>query len=158
MADTALGRRHRASAEIVRLFGKGTPGRKTEIQRARRRPGHEMPDCTVSMVLPRDKSLKPGPNPFKLIGVSVATIGVHVHVTVAGKNREWVIGQARDFLARMDIPRLEAVLTRADEPGATVSGPVRKGFERAIWIETKGPNYLERDERGVIGLRMLPLF
>lgn len=148
--------RYRLARANRELFS-ARPGRKTDRVVGSRRASHDMPDVSVSMILPWDKSVKPGET-FGLISLVLERIGSSDHATITGKNREWVIGQASTFLRHMEIPRLQAVLRRADEPGPTLSGPVRKGYQRTLWINAKGLDYLEKDERGVLGLRMLSLF
>jgi len=128
--------------------------RKTLTQRAPRRWAHELPDYTISVIL-RGSSVKPGET-FGIIGIETPAAD---HVRVTGRNKDWVIGQMRAFLQRIGVPRHEATITRADEPGPTDSGPLRKGYRRVMWIETyPAPGrYLEKDEAGVLGMRELPL-
>jgi hypothetical protein len=129
--------------------------RKTLAQRAPRRAAYALPDYVVSVVL-IGKSVRPGET-FGLTGVETPA---HDRVSVAGKNKDWCVGQMRLFLKRIGVPRHQATLTREDEPGPTDSGPVRKGYSRVMWIETypSPGRYLEKDEEGVLGMRELPLF
>lgn len=71
--------------------------------------------------------MQPGPVP----GVLGATIGEPGLVEVRGKRRDWVLAQATLLWSKLCRDRLRdrisATLTRADEQGPTLSGPIRKG-------------------------------
>lgn len=155
---TALARRHRIARELRQRDPNRPVGRKTHRRVASRRATHELPDVTVSMLLPEGTSLAAGAAPFGLAGVTVTAIGGHCRVTVTGKNAEWVLGQAKALLGRLGIAGLQAVVTRADEAGPTESGPIRKGAERSIWLAADGERFLERNDKGGLTLRTLPLF
>lgn len=141
-------------ARMVLADGRYTTYRKTLARRAPRRAAHELPVYTVSAVL-IGRSVKPGET-FGILGVETPA---HDRVSVAGKNKDWAIGQMRAFLQRIGVARHQATVTRADETGPTDSGPLRKGYSRVMWIETyPAPGrYLEKDENGVLGMRELPL-
>jgi hypothetical protein len=158
MADGTRARRERLSQELRRLDPFRPAGRKTHRTVTNRRKTHELPDFTVSMILPEGKSVAPGET-FGIICLTVQVVGSTQHVIVTAKSKDFAIDQAKTFLRRMDIPRLQAVVRRADEPGPTLSGPIRKGYERALWIEAKGDTYLERGKGGLtMRTLMLPLF
>lgn len=131
--------------------------RKTLARRARPIPLHHRPDFTVALVLTNGYGVRAGQN-LGIMGIRSFPNG---RVECVGKSREWCLGQMRQFLARMGIPRHQAVLTRADEPGPADSAPLRKGYARTIWIEV-GPapgTYFEKcDKTGILSMRMLPLF
>lgn len=147
---TALSERHRISRQLRALDPDRPAGRKTARKNPRRE--HQLPDYTVTIVLTRGRSLKPGET-FDLVGVTATAWNT---IRITAKNKEFAIGQASKVLGRMDIARHQAVLTKADEPGPTDSGPIRKGYSRVVWIEAH--RWLEKDEAGVIGMHMLPLF
>lgn len=103
--------------------------RKTLRVATKRTPQHMLPDWKLSFVLPPALgfTLPTGPYPG-IIGVRIGELGL---VTIAGKSRDWVIGQSAKFWSqvcrRHAVREIDAVLTRADEPGPTLSGPIRKG-------------------------------
>ena len=144
---TALGDRHRLARELRRHDPFRPIGRKTAIVRKARRSSIEVVgdkvDHVLEMRLPWHKSV-PGSLNFGIIGVAILKVGDHQYVTVTGKARDWVIGQAMTFLTKAGIDRLEATIRKGDSRRT-----------RAIWID--GRQYMEKDDQGVRGLRLLPM-
>lgn len=100
------------------------------VRRGPRTPAYLLPDWTLSFVVPPSFTwhLPPGP----VHGVIGATIGAAGLVEVRGKRKDWTIAQASLMWSKLcrDRPcsRVAATLARADEPGPTLSGPIRKGI------------------------------
>jgi len=114
---------------------------RVQSKRRERTPPHLLPNYTLTFILPPTMSLLFGPGHVPgLIGVVIGDLG---EVRVCGKNRDWVISQAGELFRsrRMEgrAPiRINAVLTRDDEPGPTVSGPIRKGASAPCEIMFSG--------------------
>ncbi len=127
-----------------RLLPRGTlttpPGRKTHRTQSKpRTPPHLLPDWRLSFVPPPGLTfaLAPGPLP----GVLGAHVGDLGQIDVIGKSRDWVIGRAAlawAAIARGHHARIKAVLVRGDEPGPTLSGPIRKGATIPCVLEING--------------------
>jgi hypothetical protein len=152
---TALARRHRIARELRERDPNRPVGRKTHRRVANRRGAYELPDVTVSMLLPEGTSLQPGHKLYGIAGLSVTPIGAHCRVTITGKNRDWCIDQAKALLGKLGVPGLQAVIRRGDEPGPADSAPLRKGYERSLWIAADGGRYLERSPKGGLTLKTL---
>lgn len=101
---------------------------------------HLLPDWEVCFVLPPAISFALAPGP--LHGVIGATIGELGEIRIAGKRKDWVLGQSALAWSKLcrghPCPRVSAVLKRADEPGPTISGPARKGETIACNLEFDG--------------------
>lgn len=102
--------------------------RKTLAQRSRT-PQHLLPDWTLTFQPPASFTWHLAPGPFP--GVMGASVGELGRLTITGKNKDFVLRQAALVWSKLchdrAIDRVSAVLARADEPGPTASGPVRKG-------------------------------
>ena len=109
--------------------------RKTLRMRARRTPPHLLPDWQLSFMLPDGISLHPDFGH----GVAGAVVNALRHVTVTGKSRDWVCGQA-DALMRKCGWRgsLKCRLTRAAEAGPTLSGPPHPAIDRVVVLDIGG--------------------
>lgn len=110
------------------------------VRRAKRTPMHLLPDWRLSFNPPPSFTwhLPPGPLPG-VIGASVGELG---QINIVGKRKDFVIAQAALVWSKLcrDRPcrRLSAVLERGDEPGPTLSGPIRKGETIACNLEFDG--------------------
>lgn len=99
------------------------------VRRARRTPMHLLPDWRLSFSPPPSFTwhLPPGPLP----GVIGATVGELGQINIIGKRRDFVIEQGARAWSKLckdrPCPSIDAVLERGDEPGPTLSGPIRKG-------------------------------
>ena len=119
--------------------------RKTLRMRARRTPPHLLPDWQLSFMLPDGISLHPDfrhkgvDARLRGHGVAGAVVNALRHVTVTGKSRDWVCGQA-DALMRKCGWRgsLKCRLTRAAEAGPTVSGPPHPAIDRVVVLDIGG--------------------
>jgi hypothetical protein len=110
------------------------------VQRAPRTPAHLLPDWRLSFTLPDTVGLGLNTGPYAgVIGVQVGPKG---SITIVGKNKGWVTGQAERFvrhIAPYGFARpVRGVLERGDEPGPAHSGPVRKGETMPCTIDWDG--------------------
>ena len=147
--------------------------RKTLRMRARRTPPHLLPDWQLSFMLPDGISLHPDfrhqgvdgvardgrqrPDALRGHGVAGAAVNALRHVTVTGKSRDWVCGQA-DALMRKCGWRgsLKCRLTRAAEAGPTVSGPPRPAIDRVVVLDIGGRGSTMTDGLAMRQLAMVP--
>ena len=141
--------------------------RKTLRMQARRTPPHLLPDWQLGFMLPDGISLHPDfghqgvdgvarrehqgvdarlrglprqrPDALRGHGVAGAVVNALLHVTVTGKSRDWVCGQA-DALMRKCGWRgsLKCRLTRAAEAGPTLSGPPHPAIDRVVVLDIGG--------------------
>lgn len=105
--------------------------RKTLARRAPRTPAHLMPDWTAGFVLPDGITL----NPNYQHGVTCVAIGPAGHVTITGKNRDFVLGQVHKLVRKIAPSwrrELQVHLTRPAESGPTFSGPPRPAIDRVV--------------------------
>lgn len=110
------------------------------VRRASRTPRHLLPFWKLTFVLPLSLDffgITPG---YVMAGVEVGELGF---VTVTGKLKPWVEQQAiaavRTLSPRWDGP-ISARLTRAAEPGPTLSGPLRPAIDRTIVLRFERGN------------------
>jgi hypothetical protein len=114
--------------------------RKTDATRAPRTPQHLLPDWCLSFELPPIVGFGIPIGPFA--GIIGACINPRGHVEIAGKNRGWVCSQAERLVRQIApygfVRPVAAILTRGDEPGPTISGPIRKGEQIYCTIDWDG--------------------
>lgn len=91
--------------------------RKTDRKVLNRRTPAEMPDFVLRYQVPHNLMLSVAPGPTSVIGVKVVMPGPFVEVT--GKNRDWVLEKAGEFLGAIAgglVQEVTAILRRGDEP------------------------------------------
>jgi hypothetical protein len=99
------------------------------VRRAPRTPAHLLPDWRLSFTPPTSFTWHLAPGPFPgVIGATVSELG---QIEIVGKRKDFVIAQAALAWSKLCRDRhcreVSAVLARGDEPGPTLSGPIRKG-------------------------------
>ena len=119
--------------------------RKTLRMQARRTPPHLLPDWQLSFMLPDGISLHPDfrhqgvDARLRGHGVAGAAVNALRHVTVTGKSRDWVCGQADALMRKCGWRgRLKCRLTRAAEAGPTLSGPPHPAIDRVVVLDIGG--------------------
>ena len=129
----------------------------TRITRGSRTPPHLLPDWRLRFELPPAFALGVTPGPYPgVLGVHIKECG---RVEIAGKVRSWVEATVACFIRRIALgglaSPLSVVFERGDEPGPTLSGPIRKGQRLAGTITYDG-----REVRLTIGrsIRVLSPF
>lgn len=100
------------------------------VRRAPRTPAHLLPDWRLTFDLPRGCLVSPGP----VHGFGGVTVLDNNRVQVIGKIKDHVVAQAGAFVNVVvpGIQRWAGRLTRAQEPGPTLSGPMRRGEEDVV--------------------------
>lgn len=103
--------------------------RKTGRKVAHRRRPHEMPDYRLSFMLPAQIAFAVMAGDTGFVGVTVETTG---RVVVTGKNRDWVLKQAGDFVASIAKGRdatMRAVLERSNDEASASGSPAQGGYK-----------------------------
>jgi hypothetical protein len=142
-------------ARVTLADGRRVIGFRKTLARRPRTPPHLLPQWRFSFEVPPESggfALLPGPYPG-VIGIAVGKGG---HIEIAHRDRRWMLNQVAEFL-RKAVPYgflhpIPAVLERGDEPGPTLSGPLRKGEKRACTIVWTG-----REPLLIEGAAMRPL-
>jgi len=121
-------------------FGRHVQGyRKTARQQSSARAPEEMPDFRLTFYLPGLLGIS-RPGPAGVIGVEIKKDG---KVEVCGRDREWVLRQAAEYIDKIGGPNeltITATLTRGDEKSPTLSGPIRRGYRVSHeFILVRGP-------------------
>jgi len=117
--------------------------RKTDIRRRpRSRVPRQLPGWRLSFMLPDGSSVAPEWD-HGVVGVTIETFGRYQRVEITGV-RDWVIGQARLLLRRLEWKRpVMACLVRDNEPGPTLSGPMRRGDRGVIELRDGGASLVD---------------
>lgn len=112
-----------------------------------------MPDWRLWFMLPDGMSLPSGP----VDGLLCTTICPMRTVEIIAKHRNFLIGQANKLFA-LKAPRWRgtvlAHLSRGDEPGPTLSGPLRRGDAKVIELKITGRNPVVTDDRSMRQLEL----
>jgi len=108
---------------------KVTGYRKTDRRQAPRVPAHELPDFVLRYALPPQVSFAVAPGEAGILGVTVLSGGI---VEARGKNRDWVLKQAGEFLGQVANGQemiVIATLERGESPPATPEAPGRGAYK-----------------------------
>lgn len=106
--------------------GKLITNRKTDRRQSERTKPEDMPEYVVRFMLPADIGFAIAEGPTGVIGVSVTTPGPTVEVR--GKDLDWVLRQAAEYLGKVANDReftIPGRITRDAYPGPTEEGPLR---------------------------------
>ena len=86
-----------------------------------------------------------------------AAVNALRHVTVTGKSRDWVCGQADALLRKCGWRgSLKCRLTRAAEAGPTLSGPPHPAIDRVVVLDIGGRGSTMTDGLAMRQLAMVP--
>lgn len=127
--------------------------RKTLNVRTKRTSAHLLPPWVLSFELPAEISLRPGfDRGLGLIGLTINAD----HVEVTGR-KDFILKQAQALLLKLNWHRsIMARLTRAAEPGPTLSGPLHAAVDRVVKIDPLAKTVTE-DVEGHRWMRQMSL-
>lgn len=102
--------------------------RKTDRRQSKSVPAHLMPDYRLTFMLPAAQGFAVAPGKTPIAGVTVLDGGM---VEARGKNRDWVLKQAGEFIGSVANGQdmiISVTLTRDDNPPLTSGAPAKGGY------------------------------